>query len=108
MKLLFWMNASRPNRHGHTPILMRITISGKRTELNTNISVPRDTWDGRAQMVTGNGSLVKEYNKTLQAFGSAAWNHYNDALRRGLNITPQIIFLAPSPLSLPTALYLAC
>ena len=91
MRILFWAVTSRANRHGLTPISMRLTIEGRRVELKTNISVEPNSWDKDGQRIKGNAPLIQEYNKTLMALATSAWNHYNDALRRGNSITPEAI-----------------
>lgn len=82
MTILFWIYKSRCNRLRESPVIMRITINGKRTEITTNISIAVDLWDKDKQRVKGNTTLTKEYNNNLLNLTAAAWNYYNEAFRK--------------------------
>ena len=91
MHLLFWIYKSRINRNGEAPIMIRITINSERISFTTNIFIELKLWDKDKQRIKGNSSLIKEYNRALMNLTTAAWNHYNDHIRRGNPATAEVI-----------------
>lgn len=89
MHILFWIFKSRINRSGQVPIIMRITLNGKRTELSTNLFIDPQIWDTHKQRIRGNTPIIKEYNNTISNLRTAAWNHYNNSERLGKNLSPE-------------------
>ncbi len=84
MNILFWLYRSRTNKAGYAPIMMRITVEGKRVSFSTNLSVLAEKWDTQKQRIKGARQLVTEQNRLLQTLQSQAWYHFNDLLRRGI------------------------
>lgn len=91
MTILFWLYRSRINKSGTAPIMMRITINGKRISFSTNIFVNPASWDQNKQKLKGSSSLTKEYNNTLLNFASSAWNAYNEAIKKNIPVVPEMI-----------------
>ncbi len=91
MHILLWVFKSRVNQSGESAIRLRITLNGKRTEVSTNIAVDLQSWDKNKQRIKGNSPLVKEYNQALLNLTTAVWNHYNDAVRRNMPVSGDMI-----------------
>ena len=88
MHILFWIHKSKSNKEYKAPITMRITISGERIELKTKLYVVPEQWNKEKQRIIGDDPLVKEYNDTLLALTSKAWNYYTEALKGKETIKP--------------------
>ena len=91
MKILFWLYKSRVNSKGTSPVKMRITINTQRIDFSTFIEVPKDKWDQQDQRVRGMDELAIQYNNTLSALRSLAWDCYNQKLRSKQPLTVEII-----------------
>ena len=73
LSILFWLNRSKYNRNGLTPIYCRITVDGRRAELSTGKWIEPDRWNQNAARVRG----INEETKTI--------NNYLDNLRFKIN-----------------------
>ncbi|MCU7551800.1 site-specific integrase [Chitinophagaceae bacterium LB-8] len=82
MNILFWLYKSRMNKKGLAPIMMRISLEGKRINFPTQIEIEETQWDKDRQKVKGSNDLVKAYNKQLLILNTNAWNYYNECLRQ--------------------------
>ncbi len=65
---MFWLANAKKNKKGLCPIYIRITISGKRTEISTNIFVNPANWDSHKKKIKGSEELVQLQNKRLTQF----------------------------------------
>lgn len=45
MNILFWLYKSKMNKKGLAPIMMRISLDGKRINFPTQIEVEETQWD---------------------------------------------------------------
>jgi site-specific recombinase XerD len=91
MTILFWLYRSRINKTGTVPIMMRITVNGKRISFTTKLFVEPTAWDQDKQRIKGNSPLTIEYNKLLLTFNSRAWNAFNDVVKRNIPIEAKTI-----------------
>ncbi|HEX2533338.1 MAG TPA: site-specific integrase [Chitinophagaceae bacterium] len=81
MKVIFWLYRSHTNKKGLTPIMMRITLAGQRTNFPTQISIPEKAWDNNRQQVKGTDDLSHKYNQYLLTLRSRVWEYYNQCLK---------------------------
>ena len=57
MNILFWIFKSRINKKGLCPIMLRITLKGKRINIVTGIEIEPMLWNTDKQKVKGNSEL---------------------------------------------------
>ncbi len=91
MHILFWVYASRTNKSGKAPIMMRITSKNKKVTFSTNLFTEPAVWDQDKQRIKGNSPLAKEMNNVILHLTTAAWNAYNDHIRKNLPVQPDVI-----------------
>ncbi|GAC1420645.1 MAG: hypothetical protein NVS9B7_01510 [Flavisolibacter sp.] len=65
------------------PIMLRITIYGKRINLPTNIWCLEKSWDKNKQAIKGNSDLILKFNQLFQTVKSKAWDYYSECIREG-------------------------
>ncbi len=87
MNILFWLYKSRINHRGLCPIMLRITLKGKRINVVTGIEIEPIQWDTDKQKVKGNSELHQVYNKQLLQLKTKAWKIYSDSLNENSSIT---------------------
>jgi hypothetical protein len=65
LSLLFWLAKNRTNHGGTAPVLLRITVDGKRAEYSTGVRAAAAEWDVSRHQLTGEGQAVADYNALL-------------------------------------------
>ena len=87
MKILLWLNKSKTNTKGLTPIMMRITINGDRTNFTTPITIEEKSWNKNKQVIKGDDKLIEKYNQYLYTLKMKAWEFYNESTKKETSIT---------------------
>lgn len=62
----FYTKKSKLNRKGLTPILMRITMDGKRSEINIGRSVDAEKWNTKTEKMMGRSVEANEVNDFIE------------------------------------------
>lgn len=83
MKVLFWRVNHKSNSTGEAPIYCRITIDGKRAEINTGVLAKKGEFDTHKNRLKGNNEDVKTRNRQLEYIRSKINKiyhneHFND------------------------------
>ncbi|MBS1914668.1 MAG: hypothetical protein JST87_00185 [Bacteroidetes bacterium] len=91
MHILFLLYKSRKNNKGQFPLMMRISHDSKRATFFTSIYLEVNVWDQTKQKAKGNSPLIKEINNVILNMTTAAWNVYNDHLKKDIPINPETI-----------------
>lgn len=91
MKLLIWIDKSKTTVQNKVPLLLRITIDGKRLNINTTVYVGISEWDQAKQKVKGNSEVAKSANKTIDTFKQNAVLAYEELLRLNKPITVETV-----------------
>ncbi len=81
MKLLYWLVKNKANAKSEAPIYCRVTINGKRAEINTGINAKPNEWDNVRKKVKGNSELVVNRNRKLERLSHKLQNlFYTESL----------------------------
>ncbi len=64
--LRFHIKKSKTNRKGLTPVLMRVTLEGKRSEINIGRSVELDKWNAKTEKMMGRSIETNELNHFIE------------------------------------------
>lgn len=64
-KILFLIKTNRIARNGETPIQLRVTVNGERTEITTDLKVKAKLWHPTLGKSLGTDSLSEEINNNL-------------------------------------------
>lgn len=91
MNILFWIYASRTNKKGLSPVMMRISHEGNRVNFPTGIEIKSDQWDISHQKIKGNNPLTQKYNSHLLTLTAEAWEVYNNSIKINKPITSKAI-----------------
>ena len=117
LSLLYLLDKSRTNLAGMAPVILRVTVDGKRAQYSTGIRAIADSWDVGRHQIIGEGQAIEDYNAllhnlrakalrardTLETAGKAATAAaIVAALRDGVQAT--IVEVEPGPLFPPKPL----
>jgi len=64
--LRFYIKKSKLNKKGLTPILMRVTMDGKRSEINIGRSVDAEKWNSKTEKMMGRSVEANEVNDFIE------------------------------------------
>jgi len=64
--LRFYIKKSKLNKKGLTPILMRVTMDGKRSEINIGRSVDAEKWNTKTEKMMGRSVEANEVNDFIE------------------------------------------
>lgn len=90
-KVLFYVKRSAPLRNGDIPIMCRITISGQRVQLSTQLSVAEHLWDVNTGRVAGRSARAERTNERLAAIRHGIERSYHTLVNDRLHVTPQMV-----------------
>jgi integrase len=81
---------SRSKQH-KVPIYLRITVSGKRSEISTKEYVDETKWNRTKGRVKGNSLFARQINNRLDTWETKVREHYNQFIRDEKNITALLL-----------------
>src|SRR3954471_15034293 len=81
----------RKNRKAQYPVYLRITISGIRAEIATNVLVGIDKWNALKGRLNGTVEESRRLNHLLDNFEHKAREIYNRLLLDGKMVTAEVI-----------------
>lgn len=90
-KILFYIKRNAPLRNGNVPIMGRITISGQRAQLSTQLSVPEALWDVRLGRAGGRSAAAGRINERLAHIRHHLERCYNTLFYEQALVTPQMV-----------------
>lgn len=64
-KILFVVKASRVTRDGKTPIFLRVTVNGQRSEISISLKISPEKWNSIAERSIGGSREDQELNFRL-------------------------------------------
>ncbi len=89
--LSLFLHKSRVNRKGLSPVLLRITIDGKRESISTGVSIKAEDWDDINCLIKGNTPLIHNQNHLINSLRGKVTGIYTELLNNGLDITTSAI-----------------
>lgn len=90
-KVLFYIKRNAPLRNGYVPIMGRITISGKRVQISTQLSVDPNLWQLNPGRAVGRSAQAERINGQLNRIRRRIEQCYEQLLDGHLAITPQMV-----------------
>jgi hypothetical protein len=79
----FYLKNGRENSKGQSPVYLRITLNGQRTEISTNQSILADNWNKQAEKAKGNREEARIFNSYLDSLSNKVKRCFNDLLDSG-------------------------
>lgn len=90
--ILFWILNNRiSKKSGEAPIMVRITVNGKRAEISTGQKVLPEKWNVNSGKMKGNSEEARRFNKNLTAIHTKLDNIYDDLIAKKSFISAQTI-----------------
>ncbi len=90
-KILFYLKRSALLRNGTAPILCRITISGQRTQISTQLSIAPSSWDVEQSRAIGRSAEMIRINRELDALYDRIEQCYLELAQTAPVVTPEMI-----------------
>ncbi len=90
-KILFLVRASRISKNGEVPIILRVTVDGKRVETTVNLKVNLETWSAEACRSLGTTAKDDELNLRLDTIRLRIMHIYRQMELDKSTITAQAI-----------------
>lgn len=88
--LLFWLNKSKKNKLGLSPVYVRISVNGKRTNFASSYVIPQECWDSKKQRVKGNGDQALQVNNFIDLTKGRLVEIQNSSNLTRKQLTPQL------------------
>lgn len=82
---------SKANKQGEIPIILRITIEGRITEIATKHYIQPDLWDATTGYVKGKSTQARTVNETIDLLKTKAKQQYNKLLEAGKDIDLDVL-----------------
>ena len=89
--VLFFINKTKLLKTGEAPIIIRISVGGKRVESNIKRSVPVEQWDQSREMSKGRDRKANETNESIRMLKLRALTIHRDLELKGKFFTARLI-----------------
>ena len=89
--LVCFLNKSRQNQNGESPIHLRININGDRTTIQLKRSIDPKLWDQKRGCAVGRTAEVKVLNDYIETVKLRARQKYNELLLSHDHVTPNML-----------------
>lgn len=89
-KINFWAHSARA-KNGKCPLLVRITVNGKKTSISLKLPVNLKYWDSKKQRASGTNQESKQMNAYLDQVHSKIFQIYQDLTYREELISAELI-----------------
>lgn len=66
LALTLWLRRAKTNLAGEAPIMLRLTVAGRRAEYSTGVRIAPEQWDMRQHCLRGEGQAVADTNTLLR------------------------------------------
>jgi len=91
LSILFFIKRNKVDKKGLVPIYMRITYSGKRTEISTMRKIQSLRWSTDGNQVKGNSPEAKLINRNLDIMKNKIYDIFQRRLDSGDDLTSEIL-----------------
>ncbi|MFR9547029.1 MAG: site-specific integrase [Rikenellaceae bacterium] len=89
--VLFVINKTKLLKNGDAPIILRITVGGKRAEVNIRRGTDINQWDSSKEMIKGRDKKALETNEYIRALKLRALTIHRDLELKGKFFTARLI-----------------
>jgi site-specific recombinase XerD len=80
LNISFWVRKDRLNKHGLVPVVIRLSMDGKRLNIQPRINVKVENWDPIKQRVKSKDVDAKIINSSLDIIKQKLWTIYQKML----------------------------
>ncbi|MCU0342011.1 MAG: Arm DNA-binding domain-containing protein, partial [Spirosomaceae bacterium] len=89
--VLFWLRKSKADENGLSPVYVRLTIEGARTEFSLGKKVHPDKWIAKAGVMKGNSEEARTLNSYLNLVKGELQKHYNLLVTQTPRVKPEMV-----------------
>jgi len=91
ISVLFWLNTSKENDKGESPIYLRVTHNKKRSELSTGRKTDKKNWDPAGQRILGDSESADTINTYIETTRVKIRRIHTDLMLSGEPMTSALI-----------------
>ena len=91
LSILFYIKRAKSNSDGKSPIYLRITVDGKRTEFSIKRFVEPEKWSTVQNKMKGNSEEARTINTYLDIFKSRIYEIQKDLIHFGKLVNGEVI-----------------
>ena len=81
--ILFYIRTSKQKKDGTTPIYVRITVNGKRSDFSAQRSITASRWNKSKSRAKGTTEVVRTLNTYLDTVQSLIYEHHQNLICKG-------------------------
>jgi len=89
--ILFYPKQSDVDKEGKSPIYMRITVNGKRSEISIQRKIEILNWNSKAGKVRGTKDEVKNLNRLMDSIKSKIYKNHQELIEKNKPITAKTL-----------------
>ncbi len=89
--LLFYLKKSKVDAQGKSPIYMRITVDGKRTEISSKRTIESERWSNEGNKAIGRTEDVRELNAYLDSLTTKVYQSQRDLIQDNKPVTSETL-----------------
>lgn len=89
--ILFFIKKSKLLKNGEAPICMRITVNGKRAEVQIKRSIDVSNWNAQKECAIGKDRKAMELNHYLETIRMKVLQIHRELEQDGLSVTAEIL-----------------
>lgn len=89
--ILFYPKQSDIDKQGKSPIYMRITVNGKRSELSIQRKIEFSNWNSEAGKVRGTKIEVRNLNRLMDSIKSKIYAHHRELIENNRLVTAKAL-----------------
>ena len=89
--ILFWIKKTKLLKNGEAPICMRITVNGKRAEIQIKRSVEVNKWNAQRECATGKDRKHQELNHYIETVRTRVLKIHRELEQDGKPVTAEIL-----------------
>jgi site-specific recombinase XerD len=91
LSLLVLLEKSKMTKDGKAPIIIRLTVEGKRAELSLGTKINQSAWNQEGHCVDGSSAEARLANQTIDKAKVALWKHYDLLKLDNHYVSPQMV-----------------
>lgn len=91
LSILFYIKRAKSNSDGKSPIYLRITVNGRRTEFSVKRTVDPEKWSSIQNKMKGNSEEARTINTYLDILKSRIYEIQKDLIHSGKRVDGEVI-----------------
>ena len=89
--VLFWLRKSKTDENGQSPIYVRLTLEGRRSEFSLGRKVQSTKWLPKAGIAKGTSEEARTLNNYIAHVRGELLKHFNALVTQHEEVTPEMV-----------------